>query len=222
MLPLAVSSSSTATLYLVIGTCSRSYASPNRRRCPDQRKRRCPVDDRRGSRSDRGGPHATQRSLLVDRLFARPAAGRRTQSSSRRHRCEADDGPRGHRPKGWPRGKGAKDRYIPLPTSTLAALRDYWKTHGNPRLLFPANSRRHRGASTTTRTMDATTVQGCMKRIVTKLKRTKRVSIHTLRHSYATHLLEADVSLKMIQQLLGHSRLQTRAPTQGVGRFTCT
>lgn len=107
------------------------------------------------------------------------------------------------------RGKGAKDRYIPLPTATLAALRDYWKTHRNPKLIFPADSRRHRGASTTTRTMDATTVQGCMKRLVKTLSIVKRVSIHTLRHSYATHLLEAGVSLKMIQQLLGHSSLQT-------------
>ena len=107
------------------------------------------------------------------------------------------------------RGKGAKDRYVPLPTSTLAALRDYWKRHRNPRLIFPADSRRHRGASTTGRTMDATTVQGCMKQVVHKRNMTKRVSIHTLRHSYATHLLEAGVSLKMIQKLLGHSSLQT-------------
>lgn len=41
------------------------------------------------------------------------------------------------------RGKGAKDRYIPLPTSTLMLLREYWKTHRNPRLLFPADVRNH-------------------------------------------------------------------------------
>ena len=107
------------------------------------------------------------------------------------------------------RGKGAKDRYLPLPTATLAALRDYWKTHRNPRLLFPADGRKHSGASTTTRPMDATTVQGCMKRVVDKLKLTKHVHIHTLRHSYATHCLEAGISLKAIQKLLGHSSLQT-------------
>lgn len=57
--------------------------------------------------------------------------------------------------------------------------------------------------------MNPTTVQGCMKRVVKSLKITKRVSIYTLRHSYASHLLDAGVNLKMIQQLLGHSSLQT-------------
>lgn len=107
------------------------------------------------------------------------------------------------------RGKGAKDRFLLLPVSTLTALRDYWESHRNPQLLFPADGRNHQGASTTKRPMDATTVQGCMKRVVKKLKLTKRVHIHTLRHSYATHLLEAGVSLKLIQKYLGHSSLQT-------------
>ena len=48
-----------------------------------------------------------------------------------------------------------------------------------------------------------------MSKIATELKFAKRVSIHTLRHSYATHLLEAGVSLKIIQKYLGHSSLQT-------------
>jgi site-specific recombinase XerD len=107
------------------------------------------------------------------------------------------------------RGKGAKDRYLPLPKSTLTILREYWATHRNPRLLFPAIGRNKQAASTTSRPMDATTVQGCMTRVVEKLGFRKRISPHTLRHSIATHLFEAGVSLRWIQKFLGHSSLQT-------------
>ena len=107
------------------------------------------------------------------------------------------------------RGKGAKDRYLPLPKSTLTILRDYWSTHRHPTLLFPAIGRNKKAASGTSWPMDATTVQGCMKRVVAKLGFKKKVSIHTLRHSVATHLFEASVSLRWIQKFLGHSSLQT-------------
>ncbi len=107
------------------------------------------------------------------------------------------------------RGKGAKDRYIPLPTSTLHELRAYWVTHRHRRLLFPAEGRDHRGSSTATEPMSVTAVQGAMKKITRQLDFGKKVSIHTLRHSYGTHLLEADTSLKAIQQFMGHSSLQT-------------
>ena len=107
------------------------------------------------------------------------------------------------------RGKGAKDRYLTLPHSTLHVLRSYWKTHRNPRLLFPQIGRGKNAASTTTRPMDPSTVQGCIKQVVDQLKFTKKVSIHTLRHSMATHLFEAGVSLRWIQKFLGHKNLQT-------------
>jgi len=111
------------------------------------------------------------------------------------------------------RGKGAKDRYIPLPVSTLELLRRYWLTHRHPRLLFPADGRNHSlakdGVSQAKNSMNESAVQGAMKLIVEKLKIGKKVSVHTLRHSYATHLLEGGVSLKVIQKYLGHSSLQT-------------
>lgn len=107
------------------------------------------------------------------------------------------------------RGKGAKDRYVPLPSSTLHWLRKHWITHRNPRLLFPAEGRNHQQSSTAKTPIETSTVQQAMKHIVDKQRFGKKVSIHTLRHSYATHLLEAGVSLRVIQQYLGHSSLQT-------------
>ena len=107
------------------------------------------------------------------------------------------------------RGKGAKDRYVPLPAPTLAMLRQYWATHRHPKLLFPATGRDHKQAATAAEPMAKDSVQGAMRRVVQQLGFQKRVSVHTLRHSYATHLLEAGVSLRLIQQYLGHSSLQT-------------
>ena len=107
------------------------------------------------------------------------------------------------------RGKGVKDRYIPLPTSTLHLLRRHWVTHRHPRFLFPARTRKHKGASTAKTSMAPSTAQTAMTKITKSLEFQKKVSTHTLRHSYATHLFEAGVSLKSIQKYLGHSSLQT-------------
>ena len=107
------------------------------------------------------------------------------------------------------RGKGAKDRYVPLPVRTLAVLRESWATHHNPRLLFPATGRDHRRAATATEPMGKASVQGALRRVVLQLGLRKSIHVHTLRHSYATHLLEAGVNLRLIQQYLGHSSLQT-------------
>jgi site-specific recombinase XerD len=107
------------------------------------------------------------------------------------------------------RGKGAKDRYVPLPVRTLTILRTYWAAHRNPRLLFPATGRDHRRAATAREPMGKASVQGALRRVVLQLGFRKSIHLHTLRHSYATHLLEAGVNLRLIQQYLGHSSLQT-------------
>ncbi len=107
------------------------------------------------------------------------------------------------------RGKGAKDRYLVLPDSTLQSLRQFWITHRNPVWLFPAEGRDHTDGSTAQTPMSISTVQSAIKSITTQLGFAKQVSTHTLRHSYATHLLEAGVSLRAIQKYLGHSSLQT-------------
>ena len=106
------------------------------------------------------------------------------------------------------RGKGAKDRMVPLPASTLAMLRNHWKTHRHPRLLFPAIGR---NTSTPVESpMAISSVQGAMKAAVRESGINKRnVHIHTLRHSYATHLLEEGVNLRVIQGYLGHSSIET-------------
>ena len=108
------------------------------------------------------------------------------------------------------RGKGAKDRFVPLPRVTLAALRQHWSSHRNPKLLFPAWGHDSRSAATAVTPMAISSVQGAFRAAKEQAGITKKaVSVHTLRHSYATHLLEAGVNLRTIQQYLGHSSLET-------------
>jgi site-specific recombinase XerD len=102
-------------------------------------------------------------------------------------------------------GKGAKDRYVPLPTRTLELLRQYWKTHRNPRLLFPAEGRNHIDLAQATEPMSKSSVQDAFHAALKESGNHKRASVHTLRHSWATHLLEAGVNLRLIQEWLGHS-----------------
>lgn len=108
------------------------------------------------------------------------------------------------------RGKGAKDRYVPLPEFTYALLRRYWVTHRNPRLIFPAVGRGLQKAPISQEPMSIDGVQGAFRRAKFDAAIKKRgVSVHTLRHSYATHLLEAGVNLRVIQKYLGHSSIET-------------
>lgn len=108
------------------------------------------------------------------------------------------------------RGKGAKDRFVPLPKKALDTLRQHWRSHRHPRLLFPAYGRDSRSAGSATQPMAISSVQGAFRAAKGQAGITKKaVSVHTLRHCYATHLLEAGVNLRVIQQYLGHTSLET-------------
>ena len=108
------------------------------------------------------------------------------------------------------RGKGSKDRKVVLPPATLRMLGLYWRTHRNEDLLFPALGRDGKGGPTADKPMSVCAVQGGLRRHLKKAGITKsRVTIHTLRHSYATHLLEAGVPLTVLQRQLGHEKIET-------------
>jgi len=107
-------------------------------------------------------------------------------------------------------GKGNKDRVVPLPPLTLKLLRIYWSTHRHPTFLFPASTAQNRSIHKA-RLMDKGSVQKAIKVVAKECGISKNVHIHTLRHSFATHLLEKGANLRMIQTLLGHSSPVTTA-----------
>lgn len=108
------------------------------------------------------------------------------------------------------KGKGAKDRYVPLPQRTLELLRTYWVTHRHSVWLFPT-LRGENAGPTATQPMSPSGVQRAFRAARKDSGIQKPASVHTLRHSYATHLLEAGVNLRLIQAYLGHSSPKTTA-----------
>lgn len=107
--------------------------------------------------------------------------------------------------------KGNKDRSVPLPPETLTLLRDHWRTHRNPIWLFPRPGHTHEEFATATSPMSESGLQKAFRHALTQSGIAKSASIHTLRHSWATHLLEHGVNLRLIQLWLGHSSPQTTA-----------
>lgn len=108
-------------------------------------------------------------------------------------------------------GKGEKDRYVPLPDRALELLRQQWKTHRNALWIFPTPGRGGIHMPTAADPLSRSSVQNAFKRAVKAVGIHKRVSVHSLRHSYATHLLEAGVNLRLIQEYLGHRSATTTA-----------
>jgi site-specific recombinase XerD len=114
-------------------------------------------------------------------------------------------------------GKGGKDRCVPIAPEMLADLRRFWRRHRHPRHLFPGmqcnwkalkepltvRARQARGA------MSESAVQNAFRLALAGSGIKTKATPHTLRHSYATHLLEEGVSIRLISQYLGHSSLET-------------
>jgi len=105
-------------------------------------------------------------------------------------------------------GKRHKDRYVPLPQRALELLREYWLTHRHPVWLFPA---RNRGGvqPLATKPMNKSGLHDAFRAALKQSGVRKQATVHTLRHSWATHLLEAGVRLPTIQLYLGHRSLRT-------------
>jgi integrase/recombinase XerD len=120
-------------------------------------------------------------------------------------------------------GKGGRDRLVPLPTATLQMLRDHWRTHRSPVWLFPATTRKGLKLSLATNAgpIHRSSLQGAFRRACDKAGVRKRAHVHTLRHSYATHLLEDGLNLRLIQTFLGHTSARTTQIYTHLTREVC-
>lgn len=112
--------------------------------------------------------------------------------------------------------KGNKERYVPLPETLRAELRAWWKTHRHPRWLFPGVGRGWREKpeqvaqlAEAVEPLGVGSVQQCLRLARVQARLPEGTVVHTLRHSYATHLLEEGVSIRLISAYLGHSSLET-------------
>lgn len=101
-------------------------------------------------------------------------------------------------------GKRARDRYVMLSPVLLTALREYWKMQRpTPPILFPGDSP---GSF-----VSPEAIRNCLRKACRELGMTKRVTPHSLRHAFATHLLEDGADIRTIQALLGHGSIRSTA-----------
>ena len=109
-------------------------------------------------------------------------------------------------------GKGAKDRNVMLSSQLLGILRTYWRLARPKTFLFPGRDDDH--------PIDPTVLHAACRSAVRAAGLTKRVTLHTLRHSFATHLLENGTDIRIIQVLLGHNNLSSTARYTQVAAHT--
>ncbi len=107
------------------------------------------------------------------------------------------------------RGKGNKDRQVPLSEATLESLRAFWRLHRSERWLFPA--RLQPRSPSQDGPVDIGNLRYAFNAAREQSGIKKPATVHSLRHSYATHLLEAGVQLRLIQEILGHRSPRTTA-----------
>lgn len=107
-------------------------------------------------------------------------------------------------------GKGKKDRFVTLPIVTLRALRQYWATHRNAKLIFP-NGKTLEDRHCAKQFMDRGGVQKSFKVIIQDCNINKHITPHSLRHCYGAHLVEVGLNLRAIQHEMGHECPKTTA-----------
>jgi site-specific recombinase XerD len=113
--------------------------------------------------------------------------------------------------------KGGKDRFVPIAAGMIEELRHWWRTHQNPKFLFPSPGRGwadrtlslSQSLARSTAPMSVSSVQMAYRLARAASAVNSASTTHSLRHSYATHLLEEGVSLRQISQYLGHESLET-------------
>jgi site-specific recombinase XerD len=112
--------------------------------------------------------------------------------------------------------KGHKERYVPLPPMMLTELRAWWKTHRHPKWIFPGVGRGWRenpgGIARLGRAvepMGVGSIGHCLRLARAEARLPEKTVVHTLRHSYATHMLEEGVNIRLISAYLGHNSLET-------------
>jgi integrase/recombinase XerD len=99
-------------------------------------------------------------------------------------------------------GKGKKDRYVTLSPVLLELLRNYWRKYRPQRLLFPS-------PDDPAKPLNSTTIQKSCQRVCARVDIGKKVTPRTLRHAFATHLLENGANIRVVQTLLGHRSVKT-------------